>query len=126
MANIALNTPESRGRFPRLLLRRVLQDLEVYPAVAVMGARQVGKSTLARVIAGRRGLAYRTLDDRDVRTQALEDPEGEATADVAVRVAISSPRHACHDAELDQKDQRGSGKDGPPVAGEAHENPARL
>src|SRR5213594_2650216 len=76
MANIALNTPESRGRFPRLLLRRVLQDLEVYPAVAVMGARQVGKSTLARVIAGRRGLAYRTLDDRDVRTQALEDPEG--------------------------------------------------
>lgn len=41
-----------------------------------MGARQVGKSTLGRDIATLRGMAYRTLDDRDVLQQAIEDPEG--------------------------------------------------
>lgn len=41
-----------------------------------MGARQVGKSTLCREIAKSRGMAYRTLDDRDVLAQAVEDPEG--------------------------------------------------
>lgn len=44
--------------------------------VALMGARQVGKSTLAREIATSRGMASRTLDDRDVLAHALEDPEG--------------------------------------------------
>ncbi|MEB2351783.1 MAG: ATP-binding protein [Burkholderiaceae bacterium] len=44
--------------------------------VAVMGARQVGKSTLCRQISEEFGLASRTLDDRDVREQALADPEG--------------------------------------------------
>lgn len=41
-----------------------------------MGARQVGKSTLCREIADAHGLAYRTLDDRDVLVQANDDPEG--------------------------------------------------
>jgi predicted AAA+ superfamily ATPase len=41
-----------------------------------MGARQVGKSTLCRQISEEFGLASRTLDDRDVRQQALADPEG--------------------------------------------------
>lgn len=41
-----------------------------------MGARQVGKSTLCRQISEEFGLASRTLDDRDVREQALADPEG--------------------------------------------------
>lgn len=41
-----------------------------------MGARQVGKSTLGQDIATARGMAFRTLDDRDVLRQATEDPEG--------------------------------------------------
>lgn len=41
-----------------------------------MGARQVGKSTLGQEIARLRGMAYRTLDDRDVLQQAKADPEG--------------------------------------------------
>ena len=54
----------------------VESDLALYSVVAVMGARQVGKSTLCQEIARERGLAHRTLDDRDVREQALVDPEG--------------------------------------------------
>ena len=41
-----------------------------------MGARQVGKTTLTRRLAVELGLTYRSLDDRDVRQQALDDPEG--------------------------------------------------
>ena len=63
-------------QYPRVLRPALLEDLEVYPVVALMGARQVGKSTLGRDIAAARGMAYRTLDDRDVLQQATEDPEG--------------------------------------------------
>jgi uncharacterized protein len=62
--------------YPRFLKKTVETDLALYPVVAVMGARQVGKSTLCQEIATERGLAQRTLDDRDVRDQALADPEG--------------------------------------------------
>ena len=41
-----------------------------------MGARQVGKSTLTRRLARERGMVYLTLDDRDVRQRAHDDPEG--------------------------------------------------
>lgn len=54
----------------------IAEDMGLYPVVAVMGARQVGKSTLCRQLAEQKGLAYRTLDDRDVLSQALEDPNG--------------------------------------------------
>ncbi|MGV3707765.1 MAG: ATP-binding protein [Gemmatimonas sp.] len=63
-------------RYPRILRAALLADLELYPVVALMGARQVGKSTLGRELADGRGMAYRTLDDRDVLQQAIEDPEG--------------------------------------------------
>lgn len=63
-------------RYPRSLARPLELDLDLYPVVAVMGARQVGKSTLCRQIADARGLPWRTLDDSDVRQQALNDPEG--------------------------------------------------
>lgn len=62
--------------YPRSLNQSLEEELAVYPVVAVMGARQVGKSTLCRQIAERKGLASRTLDDSDVRRQAAEDPEG--------------------------------------------------
>jgi predicted AAA+ superfamily ATPase len=41
-----------------------------------MGARQVGKSTICQEIAEAQGLSRRTLDERDVREQAIADPEG--------------------------------------------------
>lgn len=66
----------SRLQYPRSLHTALTRDLAVYPVVALMGARQVGKSTLGREIADSRGMAFRTLDDRDVLAQALEDPEG--------------------------------------------------
>lgn len=62
--------------YPRWLYHQLLDDLDRAPVVVLQGARQVGKSTLAQEIAERRGLPYRTLDDRDVRERALADPEG--------------------------------------------------
>lgn len=66
----------STQNFPRALYSTILADMDVYPVVAIMGARQVGKSTLGQNIARKRGMAYRTLDDRDVLRQAVTDPEG--------------------------------------------------
>lgn len=46
-------------------------------AVALLGPRQAGKSTLARVLAGGRVPAdYLTLDDEPLRSAARADPEG--------------------------------------------------
>ena len=66
----------ANSKYPRSLHNRLLEDMALYPVVAVMGARQVGKSTLCRQIAENKGLAYRTLDDRDTLEQARNDPEG--------------------------------------------------
>jgi uncharacterized protein len=68
--------PDTTPPYPRLLERQLRRDLELYPVVSVMGARQVGKTTLARKIGADRGFAYLTLDDREIRRQAMEDPEG--------------------------------------------------
>lgn len=67
---------EANVRFPRSLKRTIETDLALYPVVAVMGARQVGKSTLCQEVAQKYSLSHRTLDERDVREQALADPEG--------------------------------------------------
>lgn len=67
---------DANTRYPRALARTLERELELYPIVAVMGARQVGKSTLCRQIAEERGFVWRTLDDSDVRRRALDDPEG--------------------------------------------------
>lgn len=53
----------------------IRRDLEVYPVVAVMGARQVGKSTLCRKIAQENGLSPCTLDDSDTLQKAIETPQ---------------------------------------------------
>lgn len=62
--------------YPRVLQTPIERDLQLYPVVVLVGARQVGKSTLGREIADRVGMAYRTLDDRDVLDQARTDPAG--------------------------------------------------
>jgi uncharacterized protein len=61
--------------FPRALKGLLQQDLDHYPVVAVMGARQVGKSTLCRQLAGERGLATCTLDERSHLEAALNEPD---------------------------------------------------
>jgi predicted AAA+ superfamily ATPase len=67
---------DANTRYPRAVRPQLAADLGVYPVVAVMGARQVGKSTLCLQVSEEFGFASRTLDDRDVREQALADPEG--------------------------------------------------
>lgn len=62
--------------YPRSLRASIERDLTHMPVVAVMGARQVGKSTLCRQIAAAYGLTSSTLDDSDVREMAISDPEG--------------------------------------------------
>lgn len=71
-----MNMKDTTRHYPRSLRPSLLGDLALVPVVAVMGARQVGKSTLCQGLAAERGFAHRTLDDRDVREQALGDPEG--------------------------------------------------
>jgi predicted AAA+ superfamily ATPase len=63
-------------QYPRSLKSILERDLALYPVVAVMGARQVGKSTLCRQVADEHGLDYRTLDDRETLDHARRDPEG--------------------------------------------------
>jgi len=48
---------------PRALAPKIAEDLEVFGAVAVMGPRTVGKSTLAREIARSTGGSFLDLDD---------------------------------------------------------------
>jgi predicted AAA+ superfamily ATPase len=67
---------DANTRYPRVIRPQLSADLSLYPVVAVMGARQVGKSTICQEIAAAQGFARRTLDERDVREQAMADPEG--------------------------------------------------
>jgi predicted AAA+ superfamily ATPase len=68
--------PDANAHYPRVIHPQLNSDLSLYPVVAVVGARQVGKSTTCQEIAEARGFARRTLDERDVREQAIADPEG--------------------------------------------------
>lgn len=70
------STGNANSLYPRVLRAPLERDLQLYPVVVLVGARQVGKSTLGREIADRLGMAYRTLDDRDVLDQARNDPAG--------------------------------------------------
>ena len=59
----------------RLITERLHKRLQQAPAVALLGARQVGKTTLARAVARRRNSVY--LDLEMPRDQLkLRDPEG--------------------------------------------------
>lgn len=58
---------------PRHLAAPLQQRLDAMPAVVLTGARQTGKSTLVRALAGER--RYWSLDDLDVRDAARRDPD---------------------------------------------------
>lgn len=60
---------------PRLASEAVARALRVMPVVAIMGARQTGKSTLVQSLLPSSDRPYLTLDDLDVREQARTAPE---------------------------------------------------
>ncbi len=61
----------------RALAANVREAMTDTPVVLINGARQTGKSTLARSIAGERGVSnYYTFDDQVALKAALDDPEG--------------------------------------------------
>lgn len=59
---------------PRRALKAIQWALSHQPAAALLGPRQVGKTTLARVVAECSGALYLDLEDRDDRDK-LSDPE---------------------------------------------------
>lgn len=65
-----------KGILRRSIENKVYEYLKVFPVVSIVGARQVGKSTLAQVIARKRGMSYFTLDDLSVLQGAKSDPKG--------------------------------------------------
>ena len=60
--------------FKRTLEAELLAAAAEYPVVTLLGPRQAGKTTLAR--AARPALPYASLEDPDVRAEALADPRG--------------------------------------------------
>lgn len=62
------------GLVPRRLEQPVLQQLDRFPAVALLGPRQVGKTTLARQIAQQRGALMLDLESPADRAK-LQEPE---------------------------------------------------
>jgi len=60
---------------PRILTANLAADLESFPVVVLSGARQSGKSTLAREGAPAAERPYLTLDSLEVQQQAVDAPE---------------------------------------------------
>ena len=68
---------DNSGLIERGLADVVVEAMASARAVAMLGPRQAGKSTLARMLAsGRLPAEYLTLDDGPVRSAAQADPEG--------------------------------------------------
>ena len=77
-----LHPPVDPDALPRLVSPALERRLRVMPAVVVTGARQTGKSTLVRRLAGQQGerpgggeRRYLTLDDPDVWSAAGREPD---------------------------------------------------
>ena len=62
--------------FPRHATLRLQEALADTPVVYLQGARQTGKSTLAKSLAERRSASYVTLDTAAVYAAADDDPDG--------------------------------------------------
>ncbi|RPI04606.1 MAG: ATP-binding protein, partial [Zetaproteobacteria bacterium] len=71
---IIIHGMDSPAILPRLLAPCVERALRVAPVVVITGARQTGKSTLARAVEPKRNRLYVTLDDLDVRGDAQAHP----------------------------------------------------
>ena len=61
--------------YQRFLMPRITEAMADTPVVVIAGARQTGKTTIAReLVAGRPGALYFTLDDAATLAAASEDP----------------------------------------------------
>lgn len=60
----------------RHVRHRLLERLEAWPGVLLLGPRQSGKTTLAQALLVPLGFAHRDFDDDDVRESARQDPRG--------------------------------------------------
>ena len=60
----------------RNIADRVLAALSDTPVVLLNGARQTGKTTIVKMIAGERGYSYLTFDDASTAAAAGSDPSG--------------------------------------------------
>jgi hypothetical protein len=102
----------ARTLIERHLRPTVVEALSEARAVCLLGARQVGKSTLAREIAAHEHPAtYLTLDDDVTRRSALEDPTGFVAA-ISGPAVIDEIQRApdlmlAIKARLDTRDDRG-------------------
>lgn len=61
-------------QIPRHMRQRLEESLNAFRVVLLHGARQSGKTTLARLVAAERGGSYASLDDRATLEAALADP----------------------------------------------------
>src|SRR3989339_1077771 len=59
--------------FKRLIQKQFLKAIKTFPVVILTGARQTGKSTLCKTLL-KKTHAYVSLEDPDIRRQALDDP----------------------------------------------------
>ena len=59
----------------RELERKFLSMNGVFKAVMIVGARQVGKSTMLRRLAEKEGRQWVTMDDQQTRDLAKSDPK---------------------------------------------------
>lgn len=63
-----------------MIIRNLKQSLHIAfqdsPVVLLNGARQVGKSTLAKQLLAEHPIRYLTLDDNNIRAAAMLDPQG--------------------------------------------------
>jgi predicted AAA+ superfamily ATPase len=62
--------------YERHIKKRILESLKEFRVVYVPGARQAGKSTLARQLSEEKGRQYITLDEQTLRDSAASEPEG--------------------------------------------------
>lgn len=60
---------------PRTILKYIEESIRLRPVTMIAGARQVGKTTLCKVIAEEHGFGYVTLASTAERTMAIRDPE---------------------------------------------------
>lgn len=100
------------GLLDRGISEMVVEAMGAARVVAMLGARQAGKSTLARVLAaGALSADYLTLDDAPVRSLALGDPAG-FVAGLGRRTVIDEVQRApdlllAVKSRVDRDDRRG-------------------
>lgn len=79
--------------YPRYAEARLNEALADTPVVLVHGPRQCGKTTLARMVGGRRGYAYFSFDDPVALASATADPVG-FVADLPERAILDEVQRA--------------------------------